>query len=209
MALPSSGSISLNQMHIEVGSSSGTQVSINDSDIRGLINKSSGATMSFSEWYGASAFTADTVIDITPDISGMKYAVPDFRTYSLTLSSANSIAHNNDITYTSGTTHYVHSAGGSTIVTAGSITFNSSSNPTSGGGTSSYFTGKYWRIPNSYNDGTNINNTGNYLLSNPRSHQINDPMVSGNPLRFSGYILDNATAQPFGQVVKRVVINIY
>jgi hypothetical protein len=55
MALPSSGSISLNQMHIEVGGSSGSQVSLNDSDIRGLISKSSGAQMSFSEWYGASA----------------------------------------------------------------------------------------------------------------------------------------------------------
>ena len=38
MALPSSGnSISLNQMHVEVGGSSGSQVSINDADIRGLI----------------------------------------------------------------------------------------------------------------------------------------------------------------------------
>lgn len=55
MPLPSSGAISLNDMHIEVGGSSGTQVSINDSDIRGLIGKSSGAQMSFSEWYGASA----------------------------------------------------------------------------------------------------------------------------------------------------------
>ena len=55
MALPSSGSISMNQMHIEVGGSSGTTVGLNDSDIRGLISKSAGATMSFNEWYGASA----------------------------------------------------------------------------------------------------------------------------------------------------------
>lgn len=55
MALPSSGAISLNQMHVEVGGSSGSTCTINDSDIRGLIGKSSGATMSFSEWYGASA----------------------------------------------------------------------------------------------------------------------------------------------------------
>ena len=64
MTLPSSGSISLNQMHIEVGGSSGSQVSINDSDIRGLISKGSGATMSFNEWYGASSFTADTQVTI-------------------------------------------------------------------------------------------------------------------------------------------------
>ena len=55
MALTGSGAISLNEMHIEAGGSSGTACTINDSDIRGLIDKSSGATMSFNEWYGASA----------------------------------------------------------------------------------------------------------------------------------------------------------
>ena len=55
MPLPSSGAISLNDIHIEAGGTTGTTASINDSDIRALINKSSGATMSFSEWYGASA----------------------------------------------------------------------------------------------------------------------------------------------------------
>lgn len=55
MALQSSGAISLNDIHVEAGGTSGTQASINDSDIRGLINKASGASMSFSEWYGASS----------------------------------------------------------------------------------------------------------------------------------------------------------
>lgn len=55
MPLPSSGAISLNQMHVEAGGSSGTQVSINDSDIRDMISKGSGVQMSFNEWYGASA----------------------------------------------------------------------------------------------------------------------------------------------------------
>jgi len=55
MALQSSGAISLNEIHIEAGGSSGSQASINDSDIRGLISKASGAQMSFSEWYGASS----------------------------------------------------------------------------------------------------------------------------------------------------------
>jgi len=57
MALQTSGAISLNDMHVEAGGSSGSQVSINDTDIRGLIGKGSGAQMSFSEWYGASAST--------------------------------------------------------------------------------------------------------------------------------------------------------
>jgi len=55
MALQTGGAISLNEIHVEAGGSSGTSASINDSDIRSLINKSSGSQMSFSEWYGASA----------------------------------------------------------------------------------------------------------------------------------------------------------
>ena len=53
MTLQYSGAISLNDIHVEAGGSTGTQVSINDADIRELIGKASGATMSFSEWYGA------------------------------------------------------------------------------------------------------------------------------------------------------------
>ena len=54
MALQSSGAISLDDIHQEVDGVSGTTCSINDSDIRGLIDKGSGATMGFNEWYGAS-----------------------------------------------------------------------------------------------------------------------------------------------------------
>ena len=54
MALQTSGAISLNDIHVEAGGTSGTTVSMNDADVRGLISKASGATMSFSEWYGAS-----------------------------------------------------------------------------------------------------------------------------------------------------------
>ena len=56
MALQNSGAISLNDIHIEAGGTSGTQASINDADIRGLISKGSGSQMAFNEWYGASAF---------------------------------------------------------------------------------------------------------------------------------------------------------
>ena len=58
MPVPSSGAISLNQFHVEAGGTSGTQASINDSDIRGLISKDSGAQMAFNEWYGASNVVA-------------------------------------------------------------------------------------------------------------------------------------------------------
>ena len=59
MALQSSGAISLNDIHIEAGGSSGTNCSINDADIRALISKGSGSQMSFSEWYGASGVTTE------------------------------------------------------------------------------------------------------------------------------------------------------
>ena len=61
MALQTSGAISLNQIHVEAGGASGTQASLNDSDIRDMIGKASGAQSSFNEFYGASSsiFTWD------------------------------------------------------------------------------------------------------------------------------------------------------
>ena len=56
MALPASGTLSLNEIHIEAGGTTATEAGINDADIRGLISKSSGTAMSFNEWYGASSF---------------------------------------------------------------------------------------------------------------------------------------------------------
>jgi hypothetical protein len=55
MALQTSGAISLNDIHVEAGGTTGTSASINDADIRDLIGKASGAQSSFSEFYGASA----------------------------------------------------------------------------------------------------------------------------------------------------------
>ena len=66
MALQTSGAISLNDIHVEAGGSSGSNVTINDSDIRSLIGKSSGATMSFNEWYGASNFPTFSPSGTTP-----------------------------------------------------------------------------------------------------------------------------------------------
>ena len=57
MPLPGSGAISLNQIHIEAGGSSGSQASLNDADIRAMIGKSSGASNAFNEYYGVSAST--------------------------------------------------------------------------------------------------------------------------------------------------------
>lgn len=55
MPLPGSGAISLNQIHVEAGGSSGSQASLNDSDIRDLIGKGASSQNSFNEYYGISA----------------------------------------------------------------------------------------------------------------------------------------------------------
>lgn len=147
MTLPSSGSISLNQMHIEVGGSSGSTVSINDSDIRGLIGKGSGATMSFSEWYGASSFTQETQLVISPANSGVKYASPSYSTYnSGIISGTLGSASDNRIELDQGQYCYFQNVMASFFI-AGSATydFTSGSGSTSGMSRTDYLSGHYWR----------------------------------------------------------------
>ena len=76
MALQTSGTITLNDIHQEAGGPSGGYCTINDSDIRGLIGKSAGAYMAFNEWYGAAASVA---IPFTP--SSRTYAYGGASTY--------------------------------------------------------------------------------------------------------------------------------
>lgn len=56
MSLPTSGTISLNDIHTVAGGTSGTTCTINDSDIRGLIGSTLGTQVSFSDFYGVSAY---------------------------------------------------------------------------------------------------------------------------------------------------------
>ncbi len=66
MTLPSFGvPLSLNQIHVEVGGTSGTTVSLNETDVRGLISKGLNASNSISDYYGASSAPP-----YTPIISG-------------------------------------------------------------------------------------------------------------------------------------------
>ena len=62
MAVASSGAISLNDFHTEAGGSANSTCTLNDSDIRGLIGKSDGASMNFEEWYGASGTVWSTTM---------------------------------------------------------------------------------------------------------------------------------------------------
>lgn len=68
MALPTSGALSLNQISVEAGNSSGATASLNDTDIRGLnaasgrtINSTQGTEIDFADFYGASVTAATDV----------------------------------------------------------------------------------------------------------------------------------------------------
>ena len=78
MALPSSGTITLDQIHVEAGGTSGTQAGMNDSDIRALIGKNAGTQMSFSEWYGASASVTAAVTSNTTNRNASTIFGSDF-----------------------------------------------------------------------------------------------------------------------------------
>ena len=69
MALQSSGQISLQDIMTELGISG--QTALNDSDVRALINKSAGAQMSISEWYGASS-------GVTLSVNGLQLVASSF-----------------------------------------------------------------------------------------------------------------------------------
>lgn len=83
MALPSSGAISLNEIHIEAGGSSGSQVSLNDSDVRDIKELSSGASSSFNNFYGAKApYTITMTVGGTSlFVDGGDYGVDDTQRY--------------------------------------------------------------------------------------------------------------------------------
>ena len=129
MALQGSGAISLNDMHVEAGGNTGTSVSINDSDIRDLIDKSSGATMSFNEWYGASAFTA---WDISGGSDGGTSGNYKYRYF-------NSSANLSINTVGSEPLDYLVIAGGG----SGAYSRNNTSGDGGGGGAGGYATGTF------------------------------------------------------------------
>lgn len=55
MALQTTGAISLNDIHLEVGGTTANQVSINDQDVRDLLGRASEAESTFNDFYGATA----------------------------------------------------------------------------------------------------------------------------------------------------------
>lgn len=57
MALQASGAISLDDMHVEVGGTSGTTCSLNDADIRALISVGDSGQQTIQQYYGVSSET--------------------------------------------------------------------------------------------------------------------------------------------------------
>jgi len=55
MALQASGVITLDDLHVEAGGTTNTLCSLNDEDIRNIIDKGAGATNSINEYYGQSS----------------------------------------------------------------------------------------------------------------------------------------------------------
>ena len=66
MALPTSGQITLQQIHDEAGgtTNSTAQCSVDDADIRALINRSAGGVQSFDDYYGAASSNILTCLRI-------------------------------------------------------------------------------------------------------------------------------------------------
>lgn len=63
MTLPTSGALSLDAIHVEAGGSTGTQVSLNDQDIRDIALVNSNESNSFNSYYGGKrAFVMSIVV---------------------------------------------------------------------------------------------------------------------------------------------------
>ena len=87
MPLQSSGQISLDDIHVEAGGSTGTEASLNDTDIRGLISKADGAANSFSEYYSASGASYSVTPSATSVMEGesitVNFTAPEADGYAL------------------------------------------------------------------------------------------------------------------------------
>ena len=86
MTTPTSGAISLNQLHVEAGGTSGTSVSLNDSDVRRLKNGSSAASSTLSSFYNKTRYLVTCVHGTSGTFSGtgFKTSSPTFGSRSPT-----------------------------------------------------------------------------------------------------------------------------
>ena len=139
MALATSGALTLDQIHVEAGGTTGTTCSLNDSDIRGLtaasgrtINSTLGTNIDFADFYGASSVS--TILSWTGSLNVEKTTVrqltgydgkgnPIYTTlgvkYSMTLNNWNSLSNNSG---TNSVAKYLHT-GSASATSPGSTNF--------------------------------------------------------------------------------------
>ena len=129
MALATSGALTLDQIHVEAGGTTGTTCSLNDSDIRGLtaasgrtINSTLGTNIDFADFYGASAVpklqqTVDLnllkeIIQITTgyDAKGNPITSNIGHRYYMTINNWNSLSNNSG---TNSVANYLHTGSAS------------------------------------------------------------------------------------------------
>lgn len=88
MTTPTSGAISLNQLHIEAGGTSGTSVSLNDADVRRLKDGGSGSSSTLSSFYNKTRYlvtcAAGTNSSTGFSATGFKTSSPTFGSRSPT-----------------------------------------------------------------------------------------------------------------------------
>ena len=139
MALATSGALTLDQIHVEAGGTTGTACSLNDSDIRGLtaasgrtINSTLGTNIDFADFYGASSVSS--ILSWTGSLNVAKTAVtqltgydykgnPIYSTvgvrYVMTLNNWNSLSNNSG---TNSVANYLHT-GSASATSPGSTNF--------------------------------------------------------------------------------------
>ncbi len=86
MTTPTSGAISLNQIHVEAGGTSGTSVSLNDADVRRLKDGGSAASSAFNSFYNRTKYfvTCATGSNGSFSATGFKTSSPTFGSRSPT-----------------------------------------------------------------------------------------------------------------------------
>jgi len=72
MPLQQSGLITLDDLHVEAGGTSGTLCSLNDPDIRSIIGASDSANQTIQQYYGASSITLAYDSTATVDLTGFQ-----------------------------------------------------------------------------------------------------------------------------------------
>jgi len=83
MALPGSGTISLDQLHVEAGGASGTACSMNDTDIRDIGDFSANTARGLNAWYGKKAkwVISMTTGQTTVNTAGSDYVAANTERY--------------------------------------------------------------------------------------------------------------------------------